>query len=216
VNEKLNVIIADDHVLFRQGLRRILEERADLRIVAEASDGLDLLRKVRRLMPDLIFLDISMPNLRGIEAMQEIRRIHPKVKILVVTMHADEEYLYQAVAVGVDGYVLKEDREEILFAAIESVRRGSRYVSPSLSGRTLEYSEGTVRADPPLSGLEPLTIREREVLKLIADGNSNKEIADLLCISIRTVERHRSNIMTKLKVKKTADLVRYAVRKHIN
>jgi DNA-binding NarL/FixJ family response regulator len=216
MGNKVKVIVADDHALFSHGLRLILQERPDLEVVGEARDGLELLRLVGKQMPDLVFLDISMPSLRGIEAMQEIRRAHPMVKVLVVTMHAEEEYLLQAISAGVDGYVLKDDPEEILFAAIESIQQGKPYISPRLSEQGVHSAEvwGPGVLDPVDSEL--LTVREREVLKLIVDGNSNKDAAELLGISVRTVERHRANIMNKLKIRRTAELVRYAVRKRIN
>lgn len=209
-----DTVLADDHALFRNGLKRILDERADLRIVGEAGDGLQLLSLLQKLTPQIIILDISMPNLRGIEAIPEIRRTHPAVKILILTMHNDEDYLYQAISAGADGYVLKEDAEKELFSAIDSIRQGRVYVSPGLAVQSMQNWARLRRgeADPQLS--ESLTNREREILKLIAEGKSNKEIADLLCISVRTVERHRANMMTKLNVRKTAELVQYALRRH--
>jgi DNA-binding NarL/FixJ family response regulator len=155
-----------------------------------------------------------MPNLRGLEAIPQIKMKHPKVKILVLTMHKDLEYLHQAITAGAGGYLLKEDADSELFSAIDRVRQGKIYVSPNLAeGLTddwVKISRGDYRS---LVEPESLTIREREVLKLIAEGKSGKEIGDLLFISARTVERHRANIMEKLNVKKTADLVKYAVQK---
>ncbi|HYK91803.1 MAG TPA: response regulator transcription factor [Acidobacteriota bacterium] len=213
MSEKYQVILADDHRLFRQGLMRILEERTDLKVVGEVGNGLELLSLLNKLDPQLILLDISMPNLRGIEAIPEIRRAHPNIKILVLTMHRDEEYLYQAVSAGADGYLLKEDAEKELFSAIDAIQAGKLFISPCLAEQSMQNWVRLRRgeADPQVS--ESLTIREREILKLIAEGRSNREIGDLLCISVRTVERHRANMMTKLKIRGTAELVQYALRK---
>ena len=214
MKRQCRTILADDHVLFRHGLERILQERNDVTIVSEVGDGLELLSLLKKLAPDLIILDISMPNLRGIEAIPEIRRLCPTAKILVLTMHKDEEYLYQAVSAGADGYLLKEDAEKELFAAIETIRQGRLYICPSLSEQSMQNWARLRRGETDAVAEESLTNREREILKLIAEGKSNKEIGDLLFISVRTVERHRANIMDKLKMRKTAELVQYALRKH--
>jgi DNA-binding NarL/FixJ family response regulator len=213
MNKKSLVILADDHVLFRHGLKRILSERDDLEIVGEVGDGLELLALLNKTTPQLVLLDISMPNLRGIEAIPEIRHVRPEVKILVLTMHKDEEYLYQAVSAGADGYLLKEDAERELFSAIDTLQQGKIYISPALAAQSMQNWASLRRGESDSHVAESLTIREREILKLIAEGKSNKEIADLLYISVRTVERHRANIMGKLKIKKTAELVQYAMRK---
>ncbi len=214
MNTQCRTILADDHVLFRHGLRRILEERKDIKIVSEVGDGLELLSLLNKLSPDLVVLDISMPDLRGIEAIPEIRRLCPSVKILILTMHKDEEYLYQAVSAGADGYLLKEDAEKELFAAIDTIQQGRLYICPSLAEQSMQNWARLRRGESDAVAEEALTNREREILKLIAEGKSNKEIGDLLFISVRTVERHRANIMDKLKLRKTAELVQYALRKH--
>jgi len=209
-----HIVLADDHVLFREGLKRILGELADLEIIGEAGNGLELLELLRHVTPHMVLLDLSMPNLRGIEAIREIKTSHPGMKILVLTMHGDREYLYQAISSGADGYLLKEDADTALSTAIEAIRRGKVFISPLLSGDLTDDWAQTYRGKSKLP-YEPdnLTTREREVLKLIAEGKSSKKIADLLFISVRTVDRHRANIMEKLEVKKTADLVRYAIQK---
>jgi DNA-binding NarL/FixJ family response regulator len=208
------IVLADDHVLLRQGLKRILQGTADLEVVGEASDGLELLRLLNQLTPDMIILDISMPNLRGIEAIHEIKTLHPDVIVMILTMHKEKEYLYQAVSAGVDGYLLKEDADTELFSAIEKIRQGKFYLSPHLSEGLFDNLT-QIRRGSGKPSFEPpeLTTREREVLKMIAEGKSNKEVADLLFISVRTVEHHRANIMVKLNIKKTADLVKYAISK---
>jgi DNA-binding NarL/FixJ family response regulator len=206
-----HIVIADDHALFRKGLKGILEEEAGLKVIAEAGDGLELLNllKSKKLAPHLVILDISMPNLRGIEAIREIKSINPKVKILIVTMHKDKEYLYEALTAGADGYFLKMDAHSELFAAIDKIRKGKIYVSPHLAEK-LENGWANIRRG---LGKPVLTNREKEVLKLIAEGNSNKEIANALFVSVHTVERHRANMMQKLNMKKAADLVKYAIQK---
>ncbi|MDH4219427.1 MAG: response regulator transcription factor [Candidatus Aminicenantes bacterium] len=205
------IVIADDHALFRHGLKSIISGVSDLEVVGEAGDGRELLNllKAKTLEPHMIILDISMPNLRGLEAIPEIKALCRDVKLLIVTMHKDKEYLYQALAAGADGYFLKQDADAELFAAIEKIRKEKTYISPHLSEELLN-SWAQIRGR---FGKTDLTNREREVLKLIAEGKSNKEIATVLFISVHTVERHRANIMSKLNLKKTADLVKYAVQK---
>lgn len=207
------IVVADDHNMFRQGLKRILSEMADLEVVGEVGDGLELLKRLNELTPHMVILDISMPNLRGIEAIREIKTIRPDAKILILTMHKDKEYLYQAISSGANGYLLKEDADTELFSAIETIRRGRIYLSPFLSEESKEDWAEIARGKRDLPFAESLTTREKQVLKLIAEGKSSKEIADLLFISVRTVERHRANIMEKLNLKKTADLVKYAIKK---
>lgn len=208
------IVLADDHVLVRQGLKRILEGMADLEVMGEASDGLELLDLLKRVTPHLVILDIFMPRLRGIEAIHEIKTIHPDVNVLILTMHKDKEYLYLALSLGAKGYLLKEDADKELFSAIEKIRQGKTYVSPYFSeglvGDLVQRGRGDAK-----SAFEagPLTTREREILKLIAEGKSSREIADLLFISVRTVDNHRANIMEKLNVKKSTDLVKYAIQK---
>jgi DNA-binding NarL/FixJ family response regulator len=206
------IILADDHVLLRQGLRRIIEGVGDLEVIGEANDGLELLGLVKRLTPHLVVLDISMPHLRGIEAIHEIKMIHPPLKVLVLTMHKERELLIAAVSAGASGYVLKEAADTELFSAIEKVRQGGIYVCPKMSDEvTADWTQAHRGGRNTLPEGDPLTTREREVLKLTAEGKSSKEIGELLCISCRTVEHHRASIMTTLKLRRTADLVRYAI-----
>ena len=207
------IVLADDHAMFRQGITNILESAEDLEVVGEANDGLKLLELLKKVTPDMVILDISMPNLRGLEATREIKTIFPDVKVLILTMHRDKEYVYSAISAGAEGYLLKEDADTELFAAVEKIRQGGHYISPLLSGELIhELIQASQKGQSALPST-PLTLREREILKLIAEGISNKKIADLLYISIRTVEHHRANIMRKLNIKQTANLVKYAIRK---
>jgi DNA-binding NarL/FixJ family response regulator len=207
------IVLADDHVIFRRGIKGLISQKEDLKVVGEAGDGLELLNMLQRgLKTDMVILDISMPNLRGIEAAYEIKSILPGVKILVLTMHKSKEYLYHCISAGAQGYLLKEDSEVELFSAIDAIRRGDMFVSKLLTRELTEDLSNIYHGDGQLP-TDPLTPREREVLKLVAEGKTNKEIADLLFISIRTVENHRANIMSKLKIKKTADLIRFAIQK---
>jgi len=207
-------VLADDHVLVRQGLKRIINGTGDLAVVGEASDGLELLELLGKVSPDMVILDISMPRLRGIEAIQEIRRIRPNARVLILTMHRDKEYLYQSLSSGAMGYLLKEDADQELFAAIGRIRQGKTYVSPYLSDQVLDDLVQAGKGEGKLSlETDTLTVRERQIVKLIAEGRSSKEIGDLLFISPRTVENHRANIMEKLRLNRVVDLVKYAVRK---
>ena len=208
------ITLADDHALLRQGLRRIVEESPELEVVDEAGDGLELLRLLSRTVPDMVILDISMPKLRGIEAIGEIRSRHAGVKVLILTMHRDKEYLRQAISSGADGYLLKDDCDRDLFSAIQKIRQGKFYVSPSLSKELSDCRKQLRRAEAePASAHQGLSTREQEVFTLIAEGRSSREIAELLSISVRTIEHHRANIMDKLNLGRTADLIKHAIHK---
>ena len=209
-----SIVLVDDHALVRQGLRRILEGTDDLEVVGEANDGLELLKLLTHVTPQMVILDIFMPNLRGIEAITEIKTMHPEVKILILTMHRDKEYLYMALSAGAKGYLLKEDAPKELFSAIAKVRQNKTYISPYFSDKVVEDLVQIGKRDAKvIFEADPLTPREREVLKLIAEGKSSKEIANLLFISVFTVNNHRASIMEKLNLKKATDLVKYAIRK---
>ena len=199
-----SIVLADDHAMLREGIRRIIERIEDARISGEVNDGLELLELLKRSSPNLVILDISMPNLRGLEAIREIKKTYPQVKILVLTMHKKKEFLRQALRDGADGFLLKEDAGSELIRAVQTVRNGGKYLSPLLSNVLTSMAvEG--------EQTEVLTIRERGVLKLLAEGRKTKEIADALYISPHTVRRHRANIMEKLNINSLADLVKYAL-----
>jgi DNA-binding NarL/FixJ family response regulator len=211
--EPYSIVLADDHGLFRAGLNRILREVPWLEVVGEADDGLALLSMLKKREPHLVILDISMPHLRGIEAICEIRAGHPNVKILMLTMYKDMEFVSQAIGAGASGYLLKQDAETEIFAAIEAIRQGRTYLSRLLSSELAASWAEVARGGRQTLFDEPLTPRERQVVKLIAEGKSNREVADVLSISVHTVERHRANVMQKLRLRKTADLVKYALQK---
>ncbi len=207
------IVLADDHVMFRHGIKNILEKDKDLEVTGEVSDGLKLLELLKKMTPDMVIMDISMPNLRGIEATREIKMISQVIKVLILSMHKDKEYVYHAISAGAEGYLLKEDAHTELFTAIEKIRQGEYYISPLLSGDLTQEFAQTYHKGQLSTPSEPLTVREREVLKLVAEGISSKEIANLLFISVRTVENHRANIMRKLNIRSTANLIKYAIRR---
>lgn len=209
-----SVIVADDHVLFRQGMKKLLEEMPGVEVIGEAGDGLELLNLLKELNPDIALVDISMPNIRGIEAAHEIRSLYPRTKVLILTMHRGKEYLYHSISAGAHGYLLKEDSDIELFSAIETIRSGGVYVSQGLSGEMVGDLSRLTQGKTKGIG-ESLSNRETEVMKLISEGKTNIEIGELLSISPRTVETHRAHILEKLKLKGTADIVRYAIENGI-
>ena len=207
-----HVIIVDDHAMLRQGIKRIVDESKDVKIVGEAGNGPELLEMLEDTPADMVILDISMPGIGGIELTKKMHRSYPDIKVLILSMHKEKEYLYHAVAAGADGYLLKEDTGGELFTAIEAVREGTTYVSKLFSKEVAEDLFAFLRGEgtpPP----DSLTNREREVLSLVVMGNTSKEIAKQLFISSRTVEHHRASIAKKLKTGNVADLVKYAIRK---
>ncbi|HOY44796.1 MAG TPA: response regulator transcription factor [bacterium] len=207
------IMIADDHAVLRDGLRLLLSSYPQFEVIGEADDGMTAVSTALQLKPDVLLLDIAMPNMRGIEAILELKRFEPEIKILVLSMHDREEYVLQAMKNGADGYILKKSAAAELVAALNHVISGEIYLSPSISRhlvrnwlRDEESMAGVSRADTELSE------RERTVLKLIAEGRSNKEVASLLHISAKTVETHRARIMSKLELRTVPDLVRYAIK----
>jgi DNA-binding NarL/FixJ family response regulator len=203
----IRIVLADDHVLVRQGLRSLLE-REKFEVLAEASDGQELIRLTESHHPDIAVLDISMPTLNGIDAARELARSCPKTKVILLTQHEEEQYIHEALEAGVKGYVLKSQVASDLIHAIQKVSRGAVYLSPGVTGAVMEaYRSRSERSSDPLSG------RERQVLQLIAEGKSTKDVASLLGISVKTAESHRSRLMQKLDIHETASLVRYAVRR---
>ena len=213
MDNKKRIFIAEDHTILRAGLRAMLSSNPDYEIIGEAEDGREAIRGVENNEPDLIILDLSMPRMNGLEAITEIKKISPETKILVLTIHKTDEYILPVLKAGADGYMLKYDTQVELMTAIESVLQGKRYLSPGVSQQVVEgYLAGniTIKSD---SSWDTLTKREREVLKLIAEGHKNREIADYLCISENTVVKHRANLMEKLDMHNVSALTAYAVRK---
>lgn len=210
---KRRIFIAEDHTILREGLRALLSSNPDIEVVGEAEDGRETIRGAERLTPDLILMDLSMPRMNGIEAIREIKKRCPGTRILVLTVHKTEEYILAALQAGADGYVLKDATHSELTMAIESILSKKPYLSPGISERVIEgYLEGR-RTVAPSSSWDTLTQREREVLKLIGEGYKNREIADELCISPKTVEKHRANLMRKLDLHTTAALTNLAIEK---
>ncbi len=204
------VVLADDHALFRGGVRRILEEMEGVTVVGEAADGLALLELLKTVTPDLVLLDISMPALRGLEAIREIKKLCPQTQILMLTMHKEPAYLSQALAAGAAGYLLKQEADPELVQAVQRLRVGRSYLSPQIGEIVPDLLRR--RQEPGGEAKEVLTHREKEVLKLLAEGKTSKEIAEMLYISLRTVQNHRANLMRKLHIRRTADLVKYALQ----
>lgn len=210
----IRVILADDHEMFRSGLKALLEKEPDFKVAAQAEDGEQLLEKLRTVACDCVVMDLSMPNLDGLATLKEIQLQFPKTKCLVLTMQKDEEHFKKAMAHGAKGYILKDSAFDSLVVAIKTVIRGKSFVSPSISDIITRQFVSSIReGDSP--SLELLTPREKEILKLIAQGAANKNIATRLKISIRTVETHRSHLIHKLGLKTTAALVKYAMSKGI-
>ncbi|MCL4504228.1 MAG: response regulator transcription factor [Deltaproteobacteria bacterium] len=211
MTEPYQIVLCDDHVMFREGVRGVIEIMPNLKVVGELGDGQELLEFMKTAQPDMVIMDISMPKVQGIEATKEIKAAYPKVKVLILTMHKSTEHLIRAFSAGADGYLLKENARSDLIAAIDKIRHGKTYVSPlitDLIGEMFVHKKG--KATGPE---EPLTNREIEVLTLLSEGKSSKEIAELLFISTMTVQNHRANIKKKLNMRKNADLVKYAIQK---
>jgi two-component system response regulator NreC len=212
---KLRILLGDDHTLVRQGLRKILEERADWEVVAETSDGREAVRQGLALQPDVAILDIGMPLMNGIEATRQIVRRSPTVRVLILSMHSNEAYIIQALKAGAKGYLLKDSADVDLVRAVASVAAGKSFFSPAVSKVMLDDYVRHLSEKGVADRYDSLSEREREIFQLIAEGHSNKEIADILSVSPATVETHRAHILQKLDVHNTAELVLYAVRRGV-
>jgi len=207
------VLLAEDHTILREGLRMLLTSDPNLEVVGEAQDGLEAVRMAESLKPDLVLMDLSMPRMNGMGAIQEIKRHMPQIKILALTVHKTEEYILATLKAGADGYVIKDATHNELMLAIQCLLEGKSYLSPSVSDKVIEgYLEGKKQLKSSTSW-ETLTQREREVLKMIAEGYKNKAIADYLCISAKTVEKHRANLMKKLDLHNVSSLTAFAMDK---
>ena len=207
VGNRVSVILGDDHPLVRHGVRRLLE-REEFDVLGEASDGFEVVGLAEQHHPDVALLDLSMPVLNGIGAVRELSRVSPATKVIILTMHTEEHYILEALRAGVKGCVSKTQAPEHLLEAIREVCRGGVYLSPSVSGVVVQGY--LAKSETPF---DPLTDRERQVLQLIAEGKTTKEVAVILGVSVKTAESHRSSLMSKLDVHSTAELVRYAIRR---
>jgi two-component system response regulator NreC len=213
MSPKYRIVIAEDHTILREGLKSLLSSNPEFEVVGEAEDGREAIRCVEKLKPNLILTDLSMPRMNGMDAIREIKRKSRDTKILVLTVHKTEEYILATLKAGADGYLLKDSTHSELLMAVRHVLSGKHYISPGISDKVLEgYLEGK-RTLKTRSSWETLTRREREILKLIAEGYKNKEIADDLCISVKTVEKHRANLMEKLNLHNVQALTTFAIEK---
>lgn len=213
---KIRLLLAEDHTIVREGLRALIDSSEDMEVVGEVGDGREALKKVEEIELDIVLMDIRMPGLNGIEATRQIKKHFPDVKVLILSMHPDDEYVLEALRAGASGYILKQAAHEELFTAIRAVYRNDVFLSPSVSKKVIEtYIQSNKSVIMESSVLDKLTQREREVLQLIAEGKSSKEISSLLFISPNTVETHKAHLKEKLGLRKTADLIRYAYRKGI-
>jgi len=210
----IRVLLADDHAVVRAGLHMLLDADPELEIVGEAENGVQALQLARDLAPDVVLMDISMPDMSGIEATRRIKELCPEVAVLALTMHEDDQYFFEMLAAGASGYVPKRAAADDLISAIHAVHGGGAYLFPSVARLLVsDYRQRVEQEGSTSQGFDPLTQREREVLALIAQGRSNQEIADELVISIKTVNRHRENIMAKLNLHNRVELVHYAIEK---
>jgi len=215
MSQKVRIVIAEDHTILREGLRSLLSSDPNLEVVGEAEDGREAIQCVEKFKPNLILTDLSMPRMNGMEAIKEIKRQSPETKILVLTVHKAEEYILSTFQAGADGYLLKDSTHAELVMAVKKVLSGKHYISPEISEKVIEgYLEGKKTLKSRTSW-ETLTQREREILKLIAEGYKNKEIANYLCISTKTVEKHRANLMEKLDLHNAQALTAFAIEKEL-
>lgn len=212
--EKIRILLADDHAVLRAGLRMLLNSQSEMEVVGEASDGEGAVARSLDLKPDIVLMDLSMPGIGGIEAARRIKEALPETRVLVLTMYDDEEYLNQVLRAGASGYVLKKAADTELLSAIRAVHRGEVFLYPSLAKMLVQqvlHKDQAAKHDK--DGYDVLSAREKEVLRLVALGHTNQQIAELLVVSVKTVETHKSRIMDKLNLKNRSELVRYAIER---
>lgn len=212
---KIRVLLADDHRMIRAGLRLVLEQQPDVIVAGEADDGRQAVALAEELKPDVVVMDVGMPNLNGIEAAQQVKQAQPQIAVVMLSMHSDEGYILRALRAGATGYILKDSAEADLVSAVRAVAEGKSFFSPKVSRILLEDYMRKLRKTGAEDSYDLLSAREREILQLVAEGKSSKEIANLLNLSVHTVETHRGNIMQKLNLKGIPELILYAVRKGI-
>ncbi|MDI6812919.1 MAG: response regulator transcription factor [Desulfitobacteriaceae bacterium] len=212
---RLRILLGDDHAVLRAGLKVLLNAESDLEVVEEAADGIEVIEKAAKVQPDLVLLDLTMPRMNGLECIQALLSAQPELKILVLTMHDDEEYLKAVLKAGAKGYVLKKAADVELLSAIRTVSRGEMFIYPSMAAALLYQMVSPHKPNHEGKKVKPLSEREREVLRLLALGHTNQEIADILCVSVKTVETYRARVMEKLDMRKRAELVRYAAENGI-
>ena len=208
--DKIRILVVDDHAILRAGLRALLSAEPDIEVVSEAGNGLEAVAQTEKLSPDIVLMDITMPVMDGLEATRRIHQSCPEVKVLVLTIHDSEEYLFQILEAGGAGYLVKDSADTDLVNAIHAVYRGEAFLSPLAAKMVIKRYLRAVGQEEQKQNYEDLTRREKEILKLIADGYTNQEIAGLLIISVKTVETHRAHILEKLELRTRADLVKYA------
>ena len=211
----MRVLLADDHAIVRRGMRSLLETEESVEVVAEAADGLEALRLCEEHHPDLLILDVAMPRLNGIDVAARAQKMQPPPRAIMLSMHLDESYVMRSINAGARGYLLKDSTDEDLLPAIRAVAAGKSFFSPAVSGVLAEEYMEQLRARGLTDSYDLLTDREKEVLQLLAEGRSNKEVASLLEVGLSTVETHRANLMQKLNLHSTAEIVLYAVRKRL-
>jgi DNA-binding NarL/FixJ family response regulator len=214
---KQKVLIAEDHAILREGLRALLSKSPDLEIIGEAEDGQEAINLARQLQPHLILMDLTMPNINGTEAIRAIKRNNPDICIIVLTVHKSEEYVRATLDAGANGYVLKDDTHNDLLNAITNARKGNIYLSPGICNNVINGYLNTSfsTSAPPSSSWSQLTVREREVTKLIAEGKKSREVAKYLSVSLKTVEKHRTNLMRKLDLHNISAITKYAIENHL-
>ena len=212
---KIKILLVEDHTIVRQGLRSLLEQNSGMEVIGEAENGKEAVHKAENLKPDIVLMDVSMPLLNGIEATRQIKKHWPEIKVLILTMHTTEEYIFQILRAGASGYIVKKAAHQELITAIHAVNKGNKFLSPSISKKVIE--EYILKAGKMIEqdSFERLTAREREVLQLISEGKSNRDIAERLFLSVKTVESHKANVMEKLDIHTKTDLIKYALRKGI-
>jgi len=213
MSEKHKIIIADDNRILREGLRALLSSDLELEVVGEVEDGQEAIRVVEKFKPGLVLMDLSMPRMNGMDAIKEIKKRSPDTKVLVLTVHKTDEYILATLQAGADGYVLKDSTNVELRMAIKNVLSGKFFISPGISGKVIEGYLQNKRPLKPSTPWDTLTSREKGILKLIAEGYKNKKIADFLCISVKTVEKHRANLMQKMDLHSVSFLTRLAIEK---